>query len=170
MRIASRLGITAALVLCLLTTVPSVMFAQETGRPEVGRDPRRGVESDEQRRNEERRREEPRASAVEEAGRKTDLTKKQNAEFHDADTLAKEVKGAETSKPAPDVPKDIESLKDTRKLSSGEIDQLQRNGVDVHDLKGNDSTLDLYRDKDGNVYVGNKDGTGAGQAIGYNTR
>src|ERR1700684_872947 len=82
-----RLGVVTALALSLLALAPAHSFSQEAGRPEAGRDPRRGVESDEQRRVDENRRDERRANAAEVVGRRTGLTTRQNSEFHDANTL-----------------------------------------------------------------------------------
>lgn len=55
-------------------------------------------------------------------------------------------------------------------LSSGEIAKLKQSGIDVHDLKGgrNASKFDLYKDKDGNIYIKPKDGSGAGEPTGLN--
>lgn len=172
MTIIQRLVVCVALALGLLSLLPTHSFSAEVGRPVAGRDARRGAEVDERRRIEEGRRDDSRASAVEATGRRTDLTRKQNAEFHDADALAKEMKAEEkkVDNSRSDGPKDLETLQNTRKLSRGEIEKLQSDGVDIHDLKGNDSTLDLYKNKNGEVYIGNKDGTGSGQATGYNTR
>jgi hypothetical protein len=47
---------------------------------------------------------------------------------------------------------------------------LQENDIDPHELKGGDSTLDLYKDKNGNIYVGDKSGKGVGQYTGYNIK
>ncbi len=49
-----------------------------------------------------------------------------------------------------------------RMLSKGEIEKLKKAGIDVHDLKGqaNASSRDLYKDKDGNIFVKPKGGAG----------
>jgi len=52
-------------------------------------------------------------------------------------------------------------------LSNGEINKLKKNGIDPHDLKPN-SQYDLFKDKDGNIYVKPKDGSGPGDPTGYN--
>lgn len=56
--------------------------------------------------------------------------------------------------------------KDLRKAGNDEVDGLKKHGFDIHDLKDFDSKRDLYRDKDGNWYVGNKDGTGEADPLG----
>ena len=55
-------------------------------------------------------------------------------------------------------------------LSKGEIKELQKNGYDVHELKGgkNASRFDLYKDKEGNIYVKPKGGGGDGDPTGIN--
>lgn len=47
---------------------------------------------------------------------------------------------------------------------------MQDAGIDVHDLKGGKgaSGKDLYQDKDGNVVVKPKVGSGPGEPTGYN--
>lgn len=57
-----------------------------------------------------------------------------------------------------------------KRLSAGEIKQLQKAGHDVHEMKGgeNASKYDLFKDKDGNVYVKPKDGKGPGEETGVN--
>lgn len=54
-------------------------------------------------------------------------------------------------------------------LSKGEITALKRRGIDPHDLKPN-SKYDLFKDKDGNIYVKPKDGSGPGDPTGINVR
>lgn len=55
-------------------------------------------------------------------------------------------------------------------LSSGEIAKLKQSEIDVHDLKGGRSAskLDLYKDRDGNIYIKPKGGSGAGEPTGLN--
>jgi len=55
-------------------------------------------------------------------------------------------------------------------LSKGEIKELQENGYDVHELKGgkNASRFDLYKDREGNIYVKPKGGGGDGDPTGIN--
>jgi Bacterial toxin 33 len=167
----------AALVLSLLVLLPASASAQEEGRPAADHDPRRGVDSDDKRGRDDERR----ATEIETRGRWQDLTKRQNSETHDIQTLQSETAADDAKKTdqqindrkangAPDHPSDLESLKDTRKLSPSEVATLEKRGADVHALKGEDSTLDLYKDKDGNVYTGNKDGSGAGEATGYSLK
>jgi Bacterial toxin 33 len=55
-----------------------------------------------------------------------------------------------------------------RKLSPGEIKTLKENDIDPHDLRTATQTVDLYRGKRGNVWIGNKDGTGAPESTGIN--
>ncbi len=55
-------------------------------------------------------------------------------------------------------------------LTPGEIAKLQRAGVDIHDLKNeeNASKKDLYKDRDGNIYVKPKGGQVPGEDTGLN--
>lgn len=59
-----------------------------------------------------------------------------------------------------------------RKLSQGEIRQLEDAGYDIHELKdgcpGGPSKCDLYKDRRGNVYVKPKGGRGPGEFTGVN--
>ena len=54
-----------------------------------------------------------------------------------------------------------------KKLSPGEIKKLQERGIDPHDLKPN-SKYDFFKDKDGNIHVKPKDGSGPGDPTGIN--
>jgi hypothetical protein len=47
-----------------------------------------------------------------------------------------------------------------QRLSPGEIRRLKAGGTDPHSLKPSGGLEDLFKDKNGNIYVGNKDGTG----------
>jgi RHS repeat-associated protein len=58
---------------------------------------------------------------------------------------------------------------DLKALSSGEIKKLQRNGIDPHDLKPG-AGYDLFKDKQGNIIVKPKDGSGPGDPTGINIR
>ena len=59
-----------------------------------------------------------------------------------------------------------------RKLSNGEIQRLKDAGEDIHELKrdceGGASKCDLYKDRDGNIYVKPKGGRGPGDFTGLN--
>jgi len=57
-----------------------------------------------------------------------------------------------------------------RRLSRGEIRRLQNRGIDPHDLKPkkHGSRYDLFKDKDGNISVMNKDGSGDPDETGIN--
>jgi RHS repeat-associated protein len=55
--------------------------------------------------------------------------------------------------------------RDLKRLRPKDIKALIDRGKHPHTLKPN-STKDLYRDKEGNVYVGNKDGSGEAEPIG----
>ena len=46
-----------------------------------------------------------------------------------------------------------------RRLSKGEIKKLQESGIDPHDLKPkkHSSRYDLFKDREGNIYVMNKE-------------
>ena len=69
--------------------------------------------------------------------------------------------GKEDRNPAQDKP-----------LSKGEIKALEDGKVDVHDLKGGKQTgqSDLYKDKQGNIYVKPKGGVGPGEPTGLNIK
>jgi len=54
-----------------------------------------------------------------------------------------------------------------KKLSKGEIKKLKDGGVDPHDLKDN-SKQDLFKDKDGNIFIKPKSGIGPGDPTGQN--
>ena len=54
-----------------------------------------------------------------------------------------------------------------KRLSDGEIDKLKNAGINPHDLKPH-SDYDLFKDKQGNIYVKPKDGRGSGEPTGYN--
>jgi hypothetical protein len=54
-----------------------------------------------------------------------------------------------------------------KKLSPGEINKLKDKGIDPHNLKPN-SKYDLFKDKDGNIYVKPRDGSGPGDPTGIN--
>jgi RHS repeat-associated protein len=60
--------------------------------------------------------------------------------------------------------------KDDRRLGRGEIKKLEGAGHDVHELKGrkNASKQDLFKDKNGEIYVKPKDGSGPGEPTGIN--
>jgi hypothetical protein len=68
-------------------------------------------------------------------------------------------------------PDDRDPAKD-KKLSKGEIRKLKDAGYDIHDLKGGKgaSRYDLFKDKQGNVYVKPKSGTGPGDPLGINIK
>jgi len=57
-----------------------------------------------------------------------------------------------------------------KRLSNGEVKQLEKAGHDIHELKGgkNASKYDLFKDKNGNVYIKPKNGKGPGDPTGIN--
>jgi RHS repeat-associated protein len=57
-----------------------------------------------------------------------------------------------------------------KKLTPGEIRELEKHGVDVHELKGGRKTgqFDLYKDKSGNIKIKPKGGSGPGEDTGLN--
>jgi RHS repeat-associated protein len=57
-----------------------------------------------------------------------------------------------------------------QQLTKGEIEKLKKGGYDIHDMKGkeNSSKRDLYKDKEGNIYVKPKGGRGSGEETGVN--
>jgi hypothetical protein len=58
--------------------------------------------------------------------------------------------------------------KQDRKLTRGEIRQLQRAGVDIHAFKRGRRRVDLFKDEAGNVYIKPKSGAGEGESTGFN--
>jgi hypothetical protein len=53
--------------------------------------------------------------------------------------------------------------------TKAEIRALKKRNIDPHELKPN-SKYDLFKDKDGNIYVKPKDGSGPGEPTGINLR
>lgn len=60
--------------------------------------------------------------------------------------------------------------KDIKKLTDNERKLLEEvEAVDVHELKGGKSSkFDLYKDREGNIYIFRKGGKGEGEYTGYN--
>ena len=63
---------------------------------------------------------------------------------------------------------------DDQRLSKGEIKALEEGGENAHEIKGGEnastSKRDLFKDKDGNIYVKPKDGSGPGEPTGLNVK
>lgn len=78
-----------------------------------------------------------------------------------AGKIVKVAKGVKAAKRA---------VKQMKKLSKDEIKKLKKAGHDIHDLKGGKgaSKYDLFKDKDGNIHVKPKDGSGPGDSTGIN--
>lgn len=78
--------------------------------------------------------------------------------------------GFESTPGVPD-PDDRDPLQD-KKLSKSEIRRLKKAGYDVHDLKGGKgaSRYDLFKDRQGNIYVKPKSGAGPGDSLGINIK
>jgi len=57
-----------------------------------------------------------------------------------------------------------------KRLTRGEIRLLKEYRHDPEDLKGNNPRLDLFKDREGNVYVKPKSGQGSGDATGLNLK
>lgn len=74
------------------------------------------------------------------------------------------------STPAPPDPNDPDNRnpRQDQKLNPNEITKLKKHGIDPHDLKNSNPRLDLFKDKNGNIYVKPKDGSGFGEFTGYN--
>lgn len=55
-------------------------------------------------------------------------------------------------------------------LSPYEIAKLKQSGIDIHELKGGRgaSRKDLYKDKDGYIYIKLKEGSESGEFTGLN--
>ncbi|MEY3867988.1 MAG: polymorphic toxin type 33 domain-containing protein [Microcoleaceae cyanobacterium] len=55
-------------------------------------------------------------------------------------------------------------------LTGQEIDKLKRGAIDIHELKNEESASkkDLYKDREGNIYVKPKGGGCSGEATGLN--
>ena len=58
-------------------------------------------------------------------------------------------------------------IKDLTRLSPGEIRMLKKGGFDIHEEKGKgkDEPLDLFKDRDGNIYRGRQDGKGEAEQL-----
>jgi hypothetical protein len=57
-----------------------------------------------------------------------------------------------------------------KKLTDQEIKELEEAGHHPHELKPGGSSEDLYRDREGNIYVKPKGGAGPGEPTGINLR
>ncbi|MBI2420410.1 MAG: hypothetical protein HYV28_21320, partial [Ignavibacteriales bacterium] len=89
---------------------------------------------------------------------------------------------ATTASAAVNLGKDVNSMKSQsngkgggeqqKKLSKGEIKKLEKGGVDVHDLKksNGDGKSDLYKSKDGTIYVKPKKSSGTGEPTNHNIK
>jgi RHS repeat-associated protein len=70
-------------------------------------------------------------------------------------------------------PAAVVETKDLKKLGQGLIDKLKENDINPEELKKGvqgGGRQDLYSDRDGNIYVGNKDGTGEAEWTGLNIK
>jgi len=61
-----------------------------------------------------------------------------------------------------------EHARQRKRLSNGEIKKMQDAGIDPHDLKENNSNLDLFKEPNGDIYIHPKDGSGPGDPTGLN--
>jgi hypothetical protein len=63
-------------------------------------------------------------------------------------------------------------VKDLTRLSNGEIRMLKKGRFDIHDEKDKDNTgpVDLFKDRQGNIYSGRQDGQGEATATGHNIK
>jgi len=57
-----------------------------------------------------------------------------------------------------------------QRLSKGEIGALKGGGEDPEALKENNAGLDLFKDKQGNIYIKPKNGSGPGEPTGLNIK
>ena len=55
-----------------------------------------------------------------------------------------------------------------QRLSKGEINGLKKGGEDPEALKEYNAGLDLFKDKQGNIYIKPKNGQGPGEPTGLN--
>lgn len=57
-------------------------------------------------------------------------------------------------------------------LTKKDIKNLKENGYDIHDLKGGRgaSRYDLYKDRQGNIYMKPRGGIGPGEPLGINIK
>ena len=81
-------------------------------------------------------------------------------------TMANESEGGSGDADKDDSQGDRDGSQD-KKLSKGEIDRLINGGVHPHDVKDN-SRQDLFKDKNGDIYVKPKKGQGPGDPTGLN--
>jgi RHS repeat-associated protein len=57
-----------------------------------------------------------------------------------------------------------------KKLTDREIEELEEAGIHPHELKPGGASEDLYRDREGNIYVKPKGGAGPGEPTGINLK
>ncbi len=69
-----------------------------------------------------------------------------------------------------DDPDDDRNPSDDKRLTKGDIKKLKKSGYDPHDIKPDKqgSRFDLFKDRNGNVYVKPKSGIGHGDSTGIN--
>jgi hypothetical protein len=144
-QVGSRLGLIALIALPLSVASPSPLFSQE-GRPEAGRDPRRGVETDERRRDDTARQDDWRRNAAEVAGRRTDITVKRNSEeYRDANRLSAEISAQRSAEAKFD--QKIKGQMDARGWNEKEIRDLIKSepvGLSVDTRNGKNDTATVY--------------------------
>lgn len=70
------------------------------------------------------------------------------------------------------VAEELKETKTLRKVGRDVIERLKKVGPHPHDLKDGrgGSLADIYTDREGNLYVGNKDGTGYAEDLWINVR
>jgi guanyl-specific ribonuclease Sa len=123
-----RIGAIVAIALALSPVAGAPTFSQE-GRP----DPRRRIESDDQRREDEGRRDERFRNAAEEAGRWSDIAKRGDSEFHDLDALSKRV-DAERNGADADARRKTEAT--LKRIENGEVDPHRNDGAIFKNREG----------------------------------
>ncbi len=64
------------------------------------------------------------------------------------------------------------AVKDLTRLSLGEIQMLKRGGFNIHGEKGDSRSgpVDLFKDREGNIYSGRQDGKGEAEPIHDNIK
>ena len=129
MRAACRPALFTAVLLSFLTLLPLPSFSQELGRPhDMGRSFHDNA--DEAGRHDDSRRDNSHVTEAESLGRETDLSKRNNAEFHDLDKLKAESDEGRKSETHP-AAEEASHDKDAARRSDAEARDLDRLEAEV---------------------------------------